>query len=358
MAVGASVQHEIDQLYLDLETSDLQPLWTQGPALQPFQPAPRTKAWMWEWETLVALAQRAGKLITIDRGGDRRVLSMVNPGLGGLPFITPTLWGAIQYLNGHEQAPGHRHTAGAVRFVLQGEGTWTTVNGDAIDMSPGDLILTPSWHWHDHTNESDDAMVWFDGLDLPLVYMLEAGFFEPYPVEELQPVRGHNLSEKLYGNGTAPIGPEERDVTAPLLVYRYTHSDRRLSALVEMGGGPLVGIEFLNPLTGSNAIPTFSNEMYRLVPGSRTMPVRKVGNSVFLVFKGSGTSIVDGKRFDWRQGDVFVAPSWAAVEHEASEQADLFVISDRPIMQALGIFRSETLDDHQEEVSTFSGHDS
>lgn len=357
MAVRQGTQHEIDQLYLDLEASDLQPLWTQGQALQPFQPTPRTKAWLWKWDTLIGLAARAGKLITLDRGGDRRVLSMANPGLNGLPFITPTLWGAVQYLNAHESAPGHRHTAGAVRFVLQGEGTWTTVNGDAITMTPGDLILTPSWHWHDHTNQSDKPMVWFDGLDLPLIYALEAGFFELYPVEELQPIKGHNLSEKLFGGGAAPLSSEERDTPAPLLVYRYSDMDERLAALLELRDEIMVGLEFLNPITGDTAIPTFSNEMYRIVPGARTRPVRKVGNSVFVVFRGRGYSVINGRRFDWGQGDVFVAPSWSAVEHEAQSVSDLFTISDKPVMEKLGIFRTETLDEQQREKSSFTGEE-
>ena len=101
----------------------------------------------------------AGALAGRERGGDRRVLALANPGLKGLPFTSTTLWGALQYLGPHESAPAHRHTPSAIRFVLTGSGVYTTVNGDACDMEPGDLVLTPIWNWHDHNNRSDEPMI-------------------------------------------------------------------------------------------------------------------------------------------------------------------------------------------------------
>ncbi len=118
-------------------------------------------------------------MIGIDRGGDRRVLSLSHPDLGGLPFATHTLWGAVQFLGGGELAPAHRHSPAALRFVLEGSGVWTLVNGDPIRMAPGDLVLTPSWTWHEHHNPGPGPMIWFDGLDVPLVRNLDAVFFEP-----------------------------------------------------------------------------------------------------------------------------------------------------------------------------------
>lgn len=38
---------------------------------------------------------------------------------------------------------------------------------------------------------------------------------------------------------------------------------------------------------------------------------------------------------------MFVTPSWAAVDHEADDDADLFVVSDRPALEALGLDRTE-----------------
>ena len=152
-----------------LAARDLQPLWKIAKQLMPEVPLPTTLPWLWKWDDILPLAKRAGELITLERGGDRRVLALANPGLRGLPFTSTTLWGALQYLGPHESAPAHRHTPSAIRFVLTGSGVYTTVNGDACDMEPGDLILTPIWNWHDHNNKSDQPVVWFDGLDTALV---------------------------------------------------------------------------------------------------------------------------------------------------------------------------------------------
>jgi gentisate 1,2-dioxygenase len=338
-----------------LAAKDMQPLWTQAARLMPREPIPRTLPWLWKWTTILPLAQRAGELITIQRGGERRVLALANPGLGGLPYTSSTLWGAYQYLGPRESAPAHRHTPSALRFVVEGTGVWTTVDGDACDMAPGDLVLTPNWRWHDHSNPTDSPMIWFDGLDLPLAATVEAVFFEPYP-ELTQPAGAeHNASERLYGSrAIKPLGEPANQRHSPLLTYRYRDADRALDDLLKARGGPMSSIEFVNPTTGGPALPTLGCEMHRLLPGRRTAPRRKVGSSIYVVFKGSGLSVINGERFDWDRGDVFVTPSWANVEHEAHAPADLFAVSDRPILQALHLYREETLSIPQQVLRTFS----
>lgn len=353
-AADDSLVARVAELYEQLDARDLQPLWTQNEQLMGPQPTSNAIPWLWKKKTLWEMAERAAELITINRGGDRRVLSLANPGLGGAPFATPTLWGAIQYLNAHESAPGHRHTPGAIRFVMEGDGTWTTVDGDAIDMHTGDLVLTPPWHWHDHNNPTDARMVWFDGLDLPLAKYLDAIFFELYPVEELQPVRAHNISERIYGGRAAvPLVDPPDTPYSPLLVYRYADTDRALAALLAERGGPLVSMQFVNPMTGGPVMPTLGCEMHRLVQGARTDGVRKVGSSIFVVFSGSGSTTIDQQRFEWEPGDMFAVPSWSVVDHEATQDSDLFVISDAPVMRALGLYREETLAGAQQVTSTF-----
>lgn len=336
-----------------LAARDLKPLWKIAKQLMPQVPLPTTQAWLWKWDDVLPLAKRAGELITLERGGDRRVLALANPGLGGLPFTSTTLWGALQYLGPRESAPAHRHTPSAIRFVLTGKGVYTTVNGDACDMEPGDLILTPIWNWHDHNNQSDEPMVWFDGLDLPLLTTLESIFFENHP-DQLQPVEGHNLSEQDFtGVGLRELGTHSPLAHSPLLRYRWSETERTLEALQQKRGDPMVSLEFVNPLTGAPAVSTFACEMHRLSPGMRTPTRRKTGSSVYVVFQGSGTSIINGVRFAWSPGDIFVTPSWASVDHEASVQADLFAVSDRPVLQALHLYRDEELAQSQEILGTF-----
>lgn len=354
MATEVAPDTALEQFYNDVAAHDLQPLWTQAKELMPLHPKPRAVPWMWRWETLRALAARGGELVPIERGGERRVLSLSNPGLGGLPYATPTLWGAVQYLNARESAPAHRHTAAAIRFVIEGDGVWTTVNGDACDMHPGDLILTPAWTWHDHCNNGDKTMIWFDGLDLPLVNALDAIFYENYP-ELTQPVEGqHNRSANAYAApGLVPLGEPAGDAYSPLFVYRWDDTDRALTRLLEARGGPMVALEFVDPTRGVSALPTFSCEVRRFAPGGRTRAQRQTGSSVLVVYRGSGSSVIGGQRFDWTRGDMLVVPSWTAVEHEAHEQSDLFAVSDTPMLRALHLFREETLDAPQRVTSVF-----
>lgn len=348
-----TVEVGYDEFCGALAAKDLQPLWTQASKLMPPEPIPATLPWLWKWRTVLPLAERAGQLIDISRGGDRRVLAFANPGLHGLPYTSSTLWGAFQYLGPHETAPAHRHSPAALRFVVEGDGVWTTVDGDACDMSAGDLILTPSGCWHDHTNGSDQPMVWFDGLDLPLVGALEAVFFEIYP-DLMQPVRQpHNLSERLYGGrGTQPLTTAQSS-HSPLLLYRWADTDAALTALLDAGAGPMASLRYANPATGRSVMPTLGCEMHRLLPGASTAPHRKVGSSIYVVYRGRGHSVINGQRFDWEPGDVFVTPSWSTVQHEADQPADLFAVTDRPVLEALHLFREECPAPAQQVESTF-----
>ncbi len=346
----------VTAFYRSLKEHDLQPLWPIAEQLLPASPQPATKPWMWRWASLLALAEQAGELISIHEGGDRRVLSLANPGLLGQPFATSTLWGAVQYLNAGEHAPAHRHTPGAIRFVLRGDGIHTTVNGDACDMHPGDLVLTPSWNWHDHNSSADEPVIWFDGLDIPTVLALDAVFFENYPDERLQDVEGeHNRSERLYGGrGLLALGAsEEAHRHSPLLVYRRADIDTALTALLRECGGPMASLEFVDPTSGRPVMPTMGCEMHRLVPGGRTRSFRKVGSSVVVVYRGAGASVIDGQRFEWNAGDMLAIPSWAVVEHEATEPTDLFAITDTPVLKALGLYRQEFVGSPQEVTGVF-----
>jgi gentisate 1,2-dioxygenase len=365
LAEETVANQELDDFYADLAEAHLHPLWRITQNLLTPTPRPKALPWLWSGRTLAPLAERALRLVPVDRGGERRVLSLGNPGMPGSPYAAGTLWAAIQCLGPGETAPAHRHTPGAIRFVLEGTGVSTTVDGDACDMAPGDLLLTPAWGWHDHTSTGDSRMLWFDGLDLPMIEALDAVFFEPYP-DFRQPVpAAHNQSERTAPAGArfAPGGVVETldPHPSPLLVYRWADTDAELTRLAsasERDGNPagVVSLEFVNPATGASVLPTLSCGMHRLAPGASSRPVRRTGNTVFVVHRGSGHSVIDGTRFDWGPGDMFVVPSWAPVEHHVDGGADLFSLGDAPVLRALGIYREATLETFQEVRSTFAPH--
>ncbi|MGH3328762.1 MAG: hypothetical protein ACRDPT_13375, partial [Streptomycetales bacterium] len=170
-----------------------------------------------------------------------------------------------------------------------------------------------------------------------------------------QPAPPRSDSEKVYGApGLRPEGLEPPGRHSPLLAYRFADTDRTLDGLLETrDDAPMVGVTYVDPASGRDALPTMRCAMHRLRPGRRTPSRRSAGSSVVVAFRGSGSSVVDGTRMHWRAGDMFAVPSWAAVDHEAEEPADLFTISDAPVLEALGLDRTETLPEHQAVAGTF-----
>ncbi len=303
---------ELHAFYGDVAAADLQPLWTQH-ELMPRQPSLGAVPYHWPFTDVEPLMARAGQLVGTDRGGDRRVLAMSNPGLGGEPYATPTLWAAMQYLNPGESAPPHRHSPAALRFVLAGEGVSTLVDGEEVAMCPGDLVLTPSMRWHEHRNDAVEPMVWFDGLDIPLARSLDAVFFEPGPM--------------LAPSGRPPATmrhpwAETDEALRSTTVHRFVADDGR-----------------------SDVMPTMRCQMHRLAAGTSTTDRAHVGSSVFVVFRGDGSvAITGGRRGDveapLRPGDVVAVPSWVEVTWTADDQLDLFEMSDAPVIEALQLDRT------------------
>ena len=346
------------ELHAAMGAANVQALWTQAAELMGDQPRPHAVPWLWRWETMLALAARAGREVPVGQGGERRALALANPGLGGRPFATPTLWGAMQYLNARESAPAHRHSAAAIRFVLQGRGVWTTVNGEPCPMSRGDLVLTPSMTWHEHHSGADEPMVWFDGLDLPLVNALDAGFFELATAAYLDtataaPAQARSVA--IYAHpGLAPDVVPDTDRHSPLMVYQWEHTATALAALAAATGRGGVEVRFVDPVHRRDALPTMRCAMRRLAAGYLTPSTRTVGSSLIVVFSGRGRTICDGVAFDWGPGDTLAVPSWCAVGHEAAEPADLFVLSDAPVLEALRLDRTEVLPGPQPVTAVWS----
>ncbi len=342
----------LEQLYRGFERELLVPLWTEIGDLMPMQPKSKAAPHLWRWERLKELAAQAGRIVPVGRGGERRATALANPSLGGKPYATPTLWAAIQYLMPGEDAPEHRHTQHAFRFVVEGEGVWTVVNGDAVRMSRGDFLPQAGWNWHAHHNAAKEPMAWIDGLDIPFAYYTESQFFEVgreriSPAERTTPERSR--AERLWGHpGLRPVSKPDATPATPLLAYRWADTDRALAeqlALEQEGeegdaatlSAGHAAVRFTNPTSGGDVLPTIRAEMHRLCAGAQTLTRREVGSSVFQVFDGSGTVTVGEHSWSVARGDLFVVPSWAPFTAQAAATAhlDLFRFGDAPIFEAL-----------------------
>src|SRR5579875_61218 len=362
-----AVTPALEELYRGFERQLLVPLWTEIGDLMPAHPRSRAVPHLWRWEDLRTLAAKAGELVPVGRGGERRAIALANPGLGGRPFATPTLWAAIQYLMPGEDAPEHRHTQHAFRFVLEGEGVWTVVDGDPVAMRRGDFLPQAGWNWHAHHNATKEPMAWLDGLDIPFQYVTEAQFFEPgrdqlSDAERTTPARSR--AERLWGHpGLRPLaaGTAGNTPGSPLLAYRWEHTDRALAdqlALEAEGYGGTAGyggtvepghaaVRYTDPATGGDVLPTIRVEMHRIARGAQTTPVQETGSSVYAVFDGSGTVTVGDTTWSVTRGDLFVVPSWqpfsarseAGATDSDSGALDLFRFSDSPVFEALGLDR-------------------
>jgi gentisate 1,2-dioxygenase len=335
---------ELDAYYGDIEQAHLQPLWEMSGLLTP-TPVVKAVPYRWGAGELQKFAARAGELVPIDRGGDRRVLAMSNPGLNGAPFISGTLWAAVQFLQAGEVAPAHRHTPAALRFVLEGGGAYTLLDGDPVAMSRGDLVLTPSWVYHEHHNPSSEPMMWLDVLDLPMVAALDAVFFEEGPSEEAdESVADRSASELRYGQGSGlvPTGVSasaHQRPHSPLMVYRWAETDAALRALLEVGDGREAEVRYRDPSRDRDVMPTLRCEMRRIIAGHTTIADQQTGTRVCAVLNGAGTARLAGEEFALSPGDVFVVPSWCQHQIEADSTLDIFTTSDAPVLDALGLFR-------------------
>ncbi|MEW2399382.1 cupin domain-containing protein [Streptomyces sp. NPDC046862] len=354
------VTPELEELYRGFEKALLVPLWTRIGDLMPEHPKSRALPHRWEWKTLLDLAARAGDLVPVGRGGERRAIALANPSLGGRPYATPTLWAAIQYLMPGENAPEHRHTQNAFRFVVEGDGVWTVVGRDPVPMRRGDFLPQAGMNWHAHHNAADRPMAWIDGLDIPFQYDIEAQFFDLGRDElsgEEHRTPDRSRSERLWGHpGLAPVsrfGPTEG---TPLLRYRWEDTDAALTdqLALERAGHPGTVepghalVRYTNPTTAGDVLPTIRAQFHRVVRGAETAPRRETGSSVYQVFDGSGRVTVGDCSWQVQRGDVFVVPSWQplSIRSEASGSdsdsgaLDLFQFGDAPILAKLNLFRT------------------
>jgi len=354
------VTPELEALYRGFEQELLVPLWTEISDLMPAHPHSRAVPHRWEWQHLLRLADQAGQIVPVGRGGERRAIALANPALGGRPFATPTLWAAIQYLMPGEDAPEHRHTQHAFRFVVEGSGVWTVVGGDPVPMNRGDFLPQAGWNWHAHHNATKQPMAWIDGLDIPFQYTNESQFFEfgrgeISDAERITPDRSR--SERLWAHpGLRPVGVSHTAGGSPLLAYKWEYTDRALAdqlALEKEGYGGTVepghaAVRFCNPMDGSDVLPTIRAEFHRLARGVESRPVRETGSSVYQVFDGAGTVTVGDTTWSVTRGDLFVVPSWqpfsarsdAGTSDSDSGALDLFRFSDAPIFEALHLDRT------------------
>ena len=319
------------------------PLWEVFSELVSAQPRSACVAHLWRFATAREWLLEAGELISA-REAERRVLILENPGMRGQSRITTSLYAGLQLVLPGEVAPAHRHSQSALRFVVDGAGAHTSVNGERTQMNFGDFVITPPWAWHDHGNHSEQPMIWMDGLDIPMVSFYDASFAESLGTEEQPLSRQTSDSYARYGANMLPVDYRRQGLASPLFNYPYERSREALEVMRrEQDWDPCHGLKmrYVNPVDGQFAMPTIAAFLQLLPRGFRSAPYRSTDASVFVATEGSGRSIIDGQGFDWGPRDIFVVPSWAEVTHESADDAVLFSFSDRSAQVKLGYWREQ-----------------
>lgn len=306
-------------------------------------PQSTMQSYHWKAADLKRLLDLIGSRLKLEAGGMRRTLRLANP---GLPYgTTPTFWASIQYIHPGEVATSHRHAANALRFVMQGSGTETTVDGELYVMSEGDLVLTPSWTWHDHENISPTPMVWLDVLDISLTRALHGSFFEPMDAPRQDVLPNSDRTYRQFGSGLMrPVGARNSGPASPVLAYTKDRAIAALEAMSVLEPDPYddIILEYQNPLTGGPAMPTIGTRLQMLRPGVETKAHRHTGSVVYYAVEGEGSMMIDDKQYDWAAGDFIALPPWARHAHanrSKTDRAILFQVNDIVVHEALGFYR-------------------
>jgi len=322
---------------------NMTPLWSVFSNIITPEPKSGCVAHLWNYAAAKEYLLEAGELITA-KEAERRVLILENPGMRGESRITTSLYAGLQLVLPGEVAPAHRHSQSALRFVLDGSGGHTAVEGEKTNMEVGDFVITPPWGWHDHGNDTDEPMIWLDGLDIPMTSLFDASFAQPLGEDE-QPIdRKTGDSQARYGANMLPVDYETRKLASPIFNYPYARTREALERMKQQEEwDPCHGLKmrYINPVDGGFAMPTIAPFIQLLPKGFKTSAYRSSDATVFVAVEGSGRSTIDGQTFEWGPKDIFVAPSWKWTTHEADEEAVLFSCSDRVAQIKLGFWRED-----------------
>jgi gentisate 1,2-dioxygenase len=337
---------ERQQFYDRIAPLNLAPLWEKLHHLVTAEPQSPCVPHVWHYREVRPHLMQSGGLITAMEA-TRRVLILENPGFPGQATITGSLFAGLQLILPGEVAPAHRHTQSALRFIIEGSGAYTAVDGERTTMQPGDFVITPSWTWHDHGNDSAEPMVWLDGLDIQLVKLLNASFAEP-GADDVQTVsRPEGDSFARFGHNLLPVDWHPAVKTSPVFNYPYDRSREALAALAKNGEpDPYHGhkLRYVNPASGESAMPTIGTFLQLLPQGFASQPYRSTDAAVYVCVEGEGETVVSSPGvgdtvLHWQPRDIFVVPGWTAHTHSADSEAVLFSFSDRPVQQTLGLWR-------------------
>ena len=339
------ISEEREAYYGKLRGHSCAPLWEHLAQLVTPEPVITAIPHLWDYSKIREDLLHSASVITAEEA-ERRVLMLENPTLEGKARITESMYAGLQLIMPGEIARAHRHSPGALRFIVEGSGGYTSVNGEKTYMEPGDFIITPSMAWHDHGNDGENPVVWMDGLDLPLVNHIGAMFMDHYPEEQFPEGQPHGDSYVRYGNNMRQVGVAPDRSDSPIFSYPYAKSRETLEKLSKTTDwDPYHGLklEYIDPTSGGAAMSTISTFLQLLPKKFKTEEYQTTENTTYAVVEGSGQLTVRVKNeikvIKWKKNDVFVIPCWYPHKFISNSDSTIFSFSDKVVQTKLGLFR-------------------
>jgi len=192
---------ELEAYYKELETLGAGALWTVANDIEPWEPRSSSVPMLWKYDDLRELVLKSSELVTPEQAG-RRVVYLVNDKRKDVSAAVGWLYTGIQVTRPGESTSAHKHKASALRFIMEGEGGYTVVDGNKITFEVNDFVITPNSTWHEHgVDANGKTCIWQDGLDIPLVNALEANDYAVYDGKQ-----NFRFSCKLFTNNLRNLG--------------------------------------------------------------------------------------------------------------------------------------------------------
>ncbi len=365
-SVGAASNKEaaLKDMYDSISAKNMFPFWATSDdvtndEVRQLMATKKAVPYLWSYDNDIdPLLRTSAELISMD-DSERRSLVLVNPGLAPKRASVGTMYTAYRLNDPNEIMPPHKHSPSAIRFGLTGKGNFTGVEGEDVVFGPGDMVLTPNDAWHNHGTVGDEQAVNLSVLDLPLVETLGAIHFDHNYTELEDGVEikkktqaaqyPSDYSAAVYGSGG--MTPRWVDhgrgggLSSPMWVYRWDAMMEIFDRFKNHDGDPheALMVEYTDPTRGEPVFKTITFFAQMLRPGEKTLPLRQTASLLVAPFIGSGYSIIDGERFDWKEYDTLAVPAGAWCEHHNGSDTDpvyLFVSSDEPTLKKLALYKA------------------
>ena len=339
----------------------------QGQMAQGRVAAGQTKALPhhWSWKAISPYLNKISEVaknadIPPTEFADRQQFLLTNPGLGGKLQVTSTIRCAVSIYNPGDVARAHLHSPNASRTILSENGGYTTVEGERLYASRGDLLLTPNGTWHDHGNDGKDPVMWIDTLDWPVLEVLDCiwldedapGLAGNERAQQVTIPRGY--SQAMYGmGGMTPRKADHRrgigNRVSPFFQYKGTEIRQTLEAMQSTGGRDQhegTALDFVNPVNGEPLFATLGYGAQMLAKGEETAFKRETASTVYVCIEGRGQTEVAGRTFNWEENDIFVVPNflWRRHVNTGPGNAILYTMTDRPLLEKIGQYRAQGMD--------------